>query len=377
MVNEVLQAVVLFVYSTTHMGDVGHVKALCEHLPEHIVTHHVDVSKENWQQDFEKQTPKENKFIMYAVGEKGLQAASTLNLNRKRTFVAVSIHQYMKEVAALKPHYLALPLGTAPPNADEVLTSIPHVVRTFSVPTHNPSMQEIDKAYSEWNSKPNVPEPYIIVLLPGDAPDSDETMQCFTRASADDLAQNIIKLWRDLGQKHSILIHNGPRTGKHDPQTKRVVCTHTYREGENPGSAEDAISQHFVGMLRDQSIPCHFYNFSFIEKKDGTKQAQSVLSPLLYLTYQENCFFVLPGESVSMLGQMPLYVPGKRLIVFKPSSMNACHQAVCDAAYKQGYVSLFLTNGERSMSERRDLRIGDDAADVASKLLEAFYTFFK
>lgn len=61
---------------------------------------------------------------------------------------------------------------------------------------------------------------YVIIMLSGDAPDSQQRMRFFDKSSADKLFQRVLYFlgWQHaLGEKPTLIIQNGPRTGKHDP----------------------------------------------------------------------------------------------------------------------------------------------------------------
>lgn len=218
-------------------------------------------------------------------------------------------------------------------------------------------------------NKPLLANKYIIVMMPGDAPDSNEKIRYFTKDSATKLFQDVYKLWEDKGKEHKIIIENSPRTGKFDPNTGALVGKHEYIKGQNPEVAVDKISKYFVSLFKD--IDHQFFNFAF-EIDGEQKRTISVFNPLLYLANQgEDNIFILPGSSVSLMAQIPLYLPTDRIILFKTSSMNEDHENIFNAAFNRNYLSYFNTNGEVVMPGVIEQRMEDDSLQIARDISNA------
>jgi hypothetical protein len=88
--------------------------------------------------------------------------------------------QYDNYIKDLPLDYLAIPESVL--NTDEkkqVINKIPKVTLTFSVPTDNPTIFELKESYEKWDitNKPNLDNDYIIIMLPGDAPDSNNKIK--------------------------------------------------------------------------------------------------------------------------------------------------------------------------------------------------------
>lgn len=102
-------------------------------------------------------------------------------------------------------------------------------------------------------------------MLSGDAPDQ-EKMKYFTKESVDVLLLRLsylLAVRRTEGFDCTIIVQNGPRTGKHDPLTGKEQCLHKFNHGEDPQSAIDPISSYFINKLEENGIRHYFYNFSF------------------------------------------------------------------------------------------------------------------
>jgi hypothetical protein len=127
-----------------------------------------------------------------------------------------------------------------------------------------------------------------------------------------------------------------------------------------------------VELLKNNEVPHQFFNFAFVVS-EGNKKPISVFNQLLYLAQSngEN-FFIIPGESVSMLGQIPLYMFSQKAIVFKPSSMNSDHEVIFQKAFLQNFASYFDDNGKVIFPEQNIKRAMDDSALIAHDLIEGY-----
>lgn len=376
---------ILFLYSDIHSGDAAHADAVYTALLQGLTPltkYYVDMEcdEETLVSRFKEASKEieEEKYVIFAIGEKGMGALNVLNhnqsINMKNAYIGLGIHQYFDMVKDLNLDYIAIPEAAVDtPEKSQIIEAIKKHSLTFAVPTNNPTSEDIKRSYEEWGigNKPALDKKYIIVMLPGDAPDS-EGMRYFTVESADKLVSYIKHSW-EQNPEYSIIIHNGPRTGKYDPATGKVVCTHEYKKGEeDPAIARDAISRHFLALLEQNQIPYYFFNFAF-EVEGKNRKAGSVFNPLLYIAQADkDNIFIIPGESVSMLGQIPLYVSSYNAIVFKPDSMNSSHEAIFRAAFDKNFVSYFDENGAVVHPHENLKREIDDVHQVASDLIEGY-----
>ena len=78
---------------------------------------------------------------------------------------------------------------------------------------------------------------------------------------------------------------------------------------------------------------------------------------------------IVPGESVSMLGQVPLYADASQIIVFKPSSMNDSHDTIFKQSFELGYLSYFDKDGKVISPSIVRKREKDDAFNVVEAII--------
>lgn len=381
---------ILVLCSALNVGDIGHSNAVLEAMSNNhikVEKYAIDVSKpaKAIEKEYREAVAEMGgeKYITFAVGEKGMDALNNLNhskeLDPKRSYTALGIHQYFETISRLPLNYISIPEATlSSQEKKDVVSKIPAKTTTFAVPTNNPTPKVLKESYDNWKAldKPPLEGKYIIVMLPGDAPDQNNKMQYYSVVSNKTLFNDVYKLWKKLGSDYKVIVQNGPRTGKHDPSTGQVACAHEYKKGGDPKVAVDKISQQFIDSLRDAGVNYSFYNFAF--ELDGEKKKSiSVANPLLYLSQNSDSYFVLPGESVSMVGQIPLYIESDRIIVFKPDSMNSAHRAIFDLAVEKSYISSFKDDGSVDFAKKRTKRQSDDAVDVAKDLISGYNRFLK
>lgn len=376
---------ILLLYSSINLGDVAHVNAIHSSLENRIGPldrHDIEINcdDETLLSNFTNVANQlgEEPYVIFAVGEKGSSALNTLanqhSVSFDNAYVALGIHQYYDIISKLNLDYISIPSSVL--NSEDKLKTIDSIKKhslTFAVPAANPSIDSLKASYENWDitNKPTLDAKYIVVMLPGDAPESGK-MRYFTEDSADELFNDLYLLWQN-NPEFMVIVENGPRTGKHDPITGQVKSTHEYKLGEeDPSVAIDDISKHFVEQLKQKEIPFQFFNFAFEISENG-KSSNSVFNQLLYLAQSkaEN-FFIIPGESVSMLGQIPLYIFSNKAIVFKPSSMNPDHEAIFQEALHQNFVSYFDAEGNIIYPKENSKRQLDDANQVASDLIEGY-----
>ncbi len=382
----------ILLYSFTQAGDTSHIKALEKQLTsdikfEKIVTFNADLQKDKLLKEFEnfnklehESTKNDIHHLVLTAGEKGGEALEIIANNNyltDKSYVYWGTHQFIakiKNYKNLKLDHLQIPASAIDNSEKEdIIKNIANVTKTLTVPNINPSIQELKESYDKWEKHPliNIEKKYITVLLPGDAPDPTNKMQYFTKESALKLFQHLHKIWINDSIKRTVILQNGPRTGKYDPATGAIVCAHEYKTGEAAEKAIDKISLYFSSLLAQEKIPFFFKNFSF-ELNAGQRKKHSAFEPILYLAYKTQSTFIFPGESVSLIGQLPLYLEPQNVIAFYSSSMNQEHKLALEEAFKRGHLSKFDDVGNIILPKQPHKLECDDTAQVASDILKGY-----
>jgi hypothetical protein len=150
-------------------------------------------------------------------------------------------------------------------------------------------------------------------------------MNVFSKESSELLINRLIYfMGYNKGAPFKVIVQNGPRTGKHDPESKKESCLHTFKENEDPGQAVDEVSKYFTRRLAELKIPHLFYNFAF-ELLESGRKIHSFYKPLLHVAQSHQAMFFFPMESVSMCSELPYYIEQSRLFVYHTSSTNSDH----------------------------------------------------
>lgn len=321
-------------------------------------------------------------FLVVAVGDKGLKALETLvskNMIQDNMYVYWTGHQYfedLKQAKNFKIDHIMLPqFAVNDAILRELAKEVKYVDLTFGVPTKTLSLSELELSYKNWNrarfgDKPALDKRYIIVMLPGDAPDIDGKIKVFTEKSAKSLFDKVYALYQKHGSDTEVIIHNGPRTGRYDPQDpQNILCNHEHENGKE--IPLDNISKYFLSLLEEHKVPRKFFNFSF-ETKYNIKKPHSVSDQLIYIATNTDSYYILPSESISQISQLTLYIDPSRLIAFEPDSMNQEHKKLLNDAWNNGYLSKF--EGENIVSPVRGvLRNSDDNIGVIKHILEGMH----
>lgn len=79
---------------------------------------------------------------------------------------------------------------------------------------------------------------FLLVSLPGDAPDASGIMHYYTKESAEKLGSQFENIARHNNML--MLVTNGPRTGQYDPDTAKKLQTH------GKDDSIDAVSAAFL-----------------------------------------------------------------------------------------------------------------------------------
>jgi hypothetical protein len=396
-----LRIIPILLFSTINPGDIDHanatVTALRQLVPTEIALEKEQIVAFNLEttsiaevaQAYQSQILDGNAhYVLIAAGEPAGKVLEHL-LNEKamgpNSYVYWGTHQYSDRVSALaaKVDQLLVPEPTLDTLVkEENVRRAKRYTASFAVPSSITPIEQL-KPSPAWltKNKLTLDGDYMIVTLPGDAPDPRQggKQKLFSKDSVEMLFNNVVNLWEHHGKKHTILVQNSPRTGKFNTDGN-IVGTHKYHTG-TPEQAIDEVSQYFLALLKKahetKSLPFKFFNFAWEMTPDGREVKHSDYNELLYLaTHGKDNIAVLPGESVTDLGKLPLYLEPQQVIVFKPDSMNDDHRKIFDAGFKRGWLSAFAENGTVLYPSPPQKRHDDDATLAAKEILEGIKVSF-
>lgn len=272
------------------------------------------------------------------AGDHGIQIARHIKRARPMVHVTWSGHLVFQDFSTIEkihwPDIIALPGSVVTGHFIEKLPQQCTLVRTDGV-AHNVDDATLVEALETF--KQPLPSLDFIncigIIIAGDAPAADKTIQCFDQTDALKqaklIAQFIKKNVMDL-EHTALMITNGPRTGKHDPITKKPLVPDPHRSG-----ISDVVSDTFVNELKQQ-FPGKviFYDFQFGQT--------SAYQPMMHRVCQaEMALWFVPAESSSMVTESSLLseknIP---VIVYTPASANENHITLVADAKQNGLISM-------------------------------------
>ena len=382
---------IIVLVSALNLGDVSNAESTIDAIKAHAPQDHIEVStidtntkESQLVQTFVKNTKNRDAYnAIIAIGDNGLNALKLLNAKnaiKQNTYIYWSGHQFfdaLKDYKALGIDHIMLPSFTIDnERIAQLKTNLVNVNTTFGVPTKFAAVPELKKSYDNWDgekwgygTKPLLNKRYIIVTLPGDAPDVDGKIKLFTKKSAHALFDDIRNLYR-MAPSSEVVVQNGPRTGKYD-SNNQVICTHEYSQGTTPQI--DSVTEYFISLLSHSKMKYTLHNFAFELDKRGKKTSYSTYNPLLYVALNTDSYYVIPGESVSQISQFTTYIKPEKLVVFESDSMNSSHQKLLGEAFALGYLSKFH-QGHVMLPKNITQRSSDYTHQLASDILRGINT---
>jgi hypothetical protein len=306
-----------------------------------------------------------NYGVIIASGEETIPLIMSLK-PRSNMVIVYSHHQLLSKHQELKDKVdiIALPAHAVSPEDVKRLSSRrAKVIATIGVP-HNVTMKEVQSEYEQYKEQfPKAPH-YIGVMLGGDAPTADKKMLYYTQEEARQLADYLAPHIRS-GETH-LFILNGPRTGKHDPQTGQVL------EASHRTEVLDPVTQSFLERLVEQGVEeSRFTVFDFQYGKPSLQKA--VLGSLL----RTKSPLYVAGESSSNISEAADILPG-HVIAYMHGAMNTTHHKHLETEQACGRIKVlknengvwsFVAGAFPSTKPQSQMSAAETIADATYKLL--------
>jgi len=305
------------------------------------------------------------KDIVLVSGSHGLIIADQIKQSKPGTKIVWSGHQYFDEFNSIKyfPDIVALP-GTALSGSDKTeIKKRTQLIVTAGV-SHCVNDQTVTEDHVKF--KGDLPDharypKQIGIILAGDAPTTEGKMLFFNEENAIKQAAIISSRLKAYGYNATdtaIMITNGPRTGKHNPDTGNAHNPEPHRSGE-----VDASSKAFLDAINEEmnQSQVFFYNFQF----DGPSAIKPMMKQVA--DSQAGLWFV-SSESISALTESSFVLEkGIPVVIYHPSSENPAHLAHAKDAVNQGFA-VDVANEEISFEPSKG-----KMESAATKIAEAFY----
>ena len=187
------------------------------------------------------------------------------------------------------------------------------IVKTLGV-AHNITLKSIEDEYNRFKDRFSwlkKQDKIAMIVLGGDAPDSDGKIHYYTSSEAQKTAEYIGNFCKS--NNYSLLIFNGPRTGQYDSTTgDKNADAHT-------NDKLDEVTESFMKKIETHLKPDQYklYNYS--------KNSASPYRAGFWVVKNAKtgkCF--LPGESTSMISEANDILPSQTIIISN-GAMNESH----------------------------------------------------
>lgn len=282
--------------------------------------------------------------IKHGSNKKGIVIAAeveSINILRElgaqnNLVISHSSHQWTKDHARLKDvaDVVALPRYVVSAEAKDSIES-PHtmLVQMTGVP-HNLSKDSIHEAYQySKNSIPNS-DKYVGVILGGDAETPDKQMKYYMSEEAIRLANYLVPIIKE--KKAHLLILNGPRTGKHEPLSGKLIET-SHRNGQL-----DAVTRAFIQTLKSEGLN-QGQDFTLFDFQFGKASAYPAVLGALAATQSP---LYVAGESTSMVSESADCLPGL-VIAYTNGAMNNNHVMHVLSELSAGRINVLEYRGQQ------------------------------
>jgi len=305
------------------------------------------------------------KVILVGVGEAGIDAISSLPIHPNVITCLTShmlLDRYKDPVLLEKVNFIALPTHVA--QQDKKLIGA-KLIETVGV-SHNRTLENLKKTYTEWNKElPTCPY-YLGVILGGDAPLSPPAkgLKRFTENDALNLANYVIPLARE--KDACILVLNGPRTGKHTVNQEEVLTVH--RQGHS-----DPITELFIHTLKEAETQVTLFDFQH-KTPENTKWVPpyNAFELVTGALHSHAGLLLVPGESTSMISEAIDILSPDKVLVYKNAAMNEVHEAHVNSELAAGRVAVLENYNQTKEPHKSSSGSTPKAAEViAQTLLDA------
>lgn len=222
---------------------------------------------------------------------------------------------------------------------------------------HNTSIKTVTDAYQAAPDLIKVPKPYLGVMLGGDAPEADGSMRYYTVAEAQAFAVTIAGLAKQQGA--SVLVLNGPRTGKFDPATGKE-CMGAHRNG-----VHDKVTQAFMQALDAQGLHAD----ERVQLLDFQFGQPSCFHAVLGAIKATGGMIVVNGESTSMVAECTSVLEPHHVLLVTNDAMNATHHKHVQQECAAGRAGLLNSDGSVACAREQAVGYASAADHIASVIL--------
>lgn len=337
------ESLILLVVNPNNVGESSQIRGVARYLKADLTKAHIEeVSSSDLSKAFTLLAQYNGtKNLVIAAGAGGINALREIKSKSPGIFSVYLSHQIydnsnallMTEHSPNGANLMVLPKHVANSKFESLVTSSKtKLVRIIGV-AHNLHKSDIESAYeTQILSMPGTTsDKYALVIVGGDAQNPDGSWNYFTKNDAAKLAKIVQK---SIDENTYIFVLNGPRTGKHNPDTK-AENTDAHRSANL-----DSITQTFADYFKNRE---RFHVFDFQYGKPG--MYRPLLGKMLHAT---NSKIFVPGESTSMISEIVDSVGSNekhQIFAYENSAMTRVHKAHISSEHAAGRINVISKNG--------------------------------
>jgi hypothetical protein len=270
--------------------------------------------------------------IMLLAGEHEIpiikDIKSKINSENK-VYISWSAHQLSNNITELVDYVdsVALPSHVlTKDNHNFFLEGKIKLIETVGVP-HDLRKETLEKEYYLWKDTVPTSSKYEVVVLGGDAPDQNGKMHYFSKEEARDFGEYIAT---HRNKEAVLLVVNGPRTGKHDPSTGKILDSHFTFDKYNREVINyklDEVSCAFKGALTNNNL-IEDKDFKFFDFKFYPDRVINAYYGLLgFAIFQTVKKFFIPGDSISTISEViDFFSNHSSIIIYTHRGMSESHK---------------------------------------------------
>ena len=337
------EALMILIINPKNVGETSQIRGVARYLYSDLRKLHIEeVESTNIPRALELLAKHNNtKNFVMASGSEGINILREIKSKSPGVFSIHLSHQiydhserlFMTEHSFNGANIMVLPRHIVTKQFEALaLASQTKLITTIGV-AHNLRTSDIETAYEQQilTMPGATADKYALVIIGGDAQNADNSWNYFTKSDAIKLAKIVQK---SIDKDTYVFVLNGPRTGKHNPDTKL--------EDPNVHRSEilDPVTQSFVNYFKDRE---KFHLFDFQYGKAG------MYRPLLgKMLHASNSKIFVPGESTSMISEIVDSVGSNekhQIFVYEHAAMNKGHKGHILSEHAAGRIHLLSKGG--------------------------------
>ena len=363
-------ALIILIINPKNVGEVSQIRGVARYMKADLAKVHIEeVESSDLSKTFALLAKHSStKNLVIAAGAEGINILREIKSKSPGIFSVYLSHQIYDNSSALLmtehspngANLIVLPKHVVTSKFESLAMVSKTKLMTIVGVAHNLHKSDIEKAYEKQvlSMPGTTADKYMLVIMGGDAQNPDGSWNYFTKKDASKLATIVQK---SIDQDTYVFVLNGPRTGKHNPDTKEE------NQEAHRSAKLDPVTQIFVDHFKNRE---KFHVFDFQYGKAG------MYRPLLgKMLHSANSKIFVPGESTSMISEIVDSVGSNekhQIFAYEHSAMTKVHKAHISSEHAAGRINLVSKNGGMIQQiTAKDAKENSVAKAIADDIIKA------